>query len=319
MRTKVEKENAYEYTFVKAMKPLVSIVTITYNHEKYIEKCIEGVLSQIMNFPIEFIIAEDCSTDNTRAICEEYARKNPSIITLITSSENVGALANERRAIESAQGKYIALCEGDDYWTDPLKLQKQVDFLETHPDYSVCFHNRMIESKEGISFKDEFRHFCSPGEPGFELTFDLFYNHWVTFPFTMVFRRDAFDINWYARYKLFRDSHMIFHFLQRGRAYIFSFVGGVRTIHNDSMYHVMDSLQCAKTDMLVYNELFSANKSSPQGRELKKAYSNRIQCYINMAVKDKRDRLGCVLLSFQTLFLNHSLKCFGKNIFAIIK
>ena len=95
---------------------------------------------QQVNFPIELIIAEDCSTDGTRAICQQYAEQYPDLIRLITSDSNVGAIANERRAMLAARGKYIAFCEGDDYWTDPLKLQKQVDFLESHPDYSVTFH-----------------------------------------------------------------------------------------------------------------------------------------------------------------------------------
>lgn len=122
------------------MEPLLSVVTITYNHEPYIAKCIEGVLMQKVNFPIEFIIAEDCSTDGTRAICEDYAAKYPNLIRLVTSESNVGALNNEKRAMLAARGKYIAFCEGDDYWTYPLKLQTQVDFLDAHLDYSVCFH-----------------------------------------------------------------------------------------------------------------------------------------------------------------------------------
>ena len=81
---------------------------------------------QQVKFPIELIIAEDCSTDGTRAICQRYAEEYPELIRLITSDSNVGAIANERRAMLAARGKYIAFCEGDDYWTDPLKLQKQV-------------------------------------------------------------------------------------------------------------------------------------------------------------------------------------------------
>ena len=99
------------------MFPLVSVVTITYNHAPYIAKCIEGVLMQQVNFPMEFIIAEDCSTDGTRTICEEYAAKYPDLIRLITSEHNVGYNPNELRAMKAVRGKYIAYCEGDDYWT----------------------------------------------------------------------------------------------------------------------------------------------------------------------------------------------------------
>ncbi|MFA8434749.1 MAG: glycosyltransferase [Marinifilaceae bacterium] len=118
-------------------QPLVSVKTITYNHALYIRECIEGVLMQKTNFPFEFIIGDDCSTDGTTKIVNEYAQKYPGTIRLVSSSENVGAHENDKRTYNACQGKYIALCEGDDYWTDPMKLQKQFDFMETHPDYGM--------------------------------------------------------------------------------------------------------------------------------------------------------------------------------------
>ncbi|GCD77349.1 glycosyl transferase [Thermaurantimonas aggregans] len=125
-------------------KPLVSICMITYNHEPYIREAIEGVLKQITNFDFELIIGEDCSTDRTREICLEYQRKNPDVIRLLLREKNIGMMPNFLQTLEACQGKYIALCEGDDYWTDPLKLQKQVDFLEAHPDFVGAFHDCII-------------------------------------------------------------------------------------------------------------------------------------------------------------------------------
>ncbi|ANT64609.1 Putative glycosyltransferase EpsE [Prosthecochloris sp. CIB 2401] len=119
--------------------PLVSIRTSTYQHVKYIGQCIEGVLMQKTNFPIEYIIGEDYSTDGTREIVLEYARKYPHVIRVITADYNVGAKANGRRCENAIRGKYVALCEGDDYWTDPYKLQKQVDSLEENPEYGMVF------------------------------------------------------------------------------------------------------------------------------------------------------------------------------------
>ena len=131
-------------------KPLVSVKTITYNHAAYIGQCIEGVLMQKTTFPFELIIGEDCSTDGTRAIVLEYAQKYPEIIRVVTSDSNVGARNNARRAQSACRGLYMAYCEGDDYWTDPYKLQKQVDFLEAHPEYPGCFHPaRWLEQKTG--------------------------------------------------------------------------------------------------------------------------------------------------------------------------
>ncbi|WP_186321468.1 glycosyltransferase [Bacillus sp. FJAT-22090] len=126
------------------MSILVSINCTTYNHEDYIADAIESFLMQKTNFKYEILIGEDCSTDNTRKIVDEYATQYPEIIRIITSSQNVGARQNSRRLVENSKGKYIAECEGDDFWTDPLKLQKQVDYMESHSECSLCFHSAEI-------------------------------------------------------------------------------------------------------------------------------------------------------------------------------
>jgi len=117
---------------------------ITYNHAQYISQAIEGVLLQKVNFIIELIIGEDHSTDTTRAICERYTEDYPDIIKLLPSERNLGMMPNFIRTLCCCQGKYIATCEGDDYWTDPYKLQKQVDFLEANPEYVFTFHDAEI-------------------------------------------------------------------------------------------------------------------------------------------------------------------------------
>ena len=122
-------------------KPLLSVCLITYNHEKYIRETLDGIFIQQTNFPFEVIIADDFSRDNTRNIILEYQEKYPEIIQLIFQEKNVGPALNWLDLMHSPKGKYVAYLEGDDYWTNPLKLQKQVDFLEENPDYSICFHN----------------------------------------------------------------------------------------------------------------------------------------------------------------------------------
>jgi len=121
------------------IKPLVSICMITYNHEKYIAQAIEGVLMQKTSFPFELVIGEDCSTDDTRSTCIEYQNRFPDIINIRLPVKNQGMIKNFIQTMRACQGKYIGYCEGDDYWTDPCKLQKQVDFFESNPQYGLCF------------------------------------------------------------------------------------------------------------------------------------------------------------------------------------
>jgi glycosyltransferase involved in cell wall biosynthesis len=124
--------------------PLVSICCTTYNHEKYIRDAIEGFLMQKTTFPVEILIHDDASTDKTAQIVKEYAENHSDLIITIFQTENQysqGIKPWPNFVFPRARGKYIALCEGDDYWTDPLKLQKQVDFLEEYTEYNICFHN----------------------------------------------------------------------------------------------------------------------------------------------------------------------------------
>ena len=131
---------------------LVSICCLTYNHAPYIRQCLDGFMMQKTTFQFEVLIHDDASTDGTTNIIREYESKYPSQIKPIYEDHNQWVLGRKGSAIFNfprAQGKYIAMCEGDDYWTDPYKLQKQVDFLESHPDYTLCFHNAIEHWEKG--------------------------------------------------------------------------------------------------------------------------------------------------------------------------
>lgn len=139
---------------------LVAIHCLVYNHEPYLRDCLDGFVMQKTNFRFVAIVHEDCSTDNSAAIIREYEAKYPDIFRPIYETENqwhktdgsLGRIMNA--AIDATGAKYIAMCEGDDYWTDPYKLQKQVDFLESHPECSMCFH--------GVQILDELSHELQP-------------------------------------------------------------------------------------------------------------------------------------------------------------
>ena len=124
----------------KSTNIMVSVAMITYNHEAFIAQAIESVIMQKTDFTVELVIGEDCSTDATRAIVQSFEDQFPDRINVLFPNQNLGMIPNFVATLEKCRGQYIAVCEGDDYWTDPLKLQRQVDFMEANPDCSMCFH-----------------------------------------------------------------------------------------------------------------------------------------------------------------------------------
>jgi len=125
------------------MKKLTVVVT-TYNQEKFITQALDSFVNQETNFPFEVLVCDDNSTDNTKKILEEYAEKYKDIIRPIYNKENKGPMENFIFTLSQVQSEYVALCDGDDYWSDMQKLQKQVDFLENNKEYSICFHRTKI-------------------------------------------------------------------------------------------------------------------------------------------------------------------------------
>lgn len=131
---------------------LVSVLCVTYNQEKYVRKCLDGFIMQKRNFKIEVLIHDDASTDKTAAIIRDYEQKYPDIVKPIYQKENQwskGVAVNRTFNYPRITGKYVAMCEGDDYWCDEYKLQKQIDFMEKHPDYALCYHPAKMICIEG--------------------------------------------------------------------------------------------------------------------------------------------------------------------------
>ena len=135
-------------------KITVSVFMMTYNHEKYIAQALDSVLMQQVDFKYEIVLGEDCSTDKTRNIVVEYSERYPGKFKLILHKSNVGAINNQNEVFSNCTGKYIAILEGDDYWTDPLKLQKQVDFLENNVDFGLVCTNYFSKEIEIIQSAD---------------------------------------------------------------------------------------------------------------------------------------------------------------------
>ena len=131
--------------------PLVSVMMVTYNQEAYVATALDSILMQQVDFDYEIVIGEDYSTDRTRAIIADYQQRYGSRIRPLLHEKNLGVSHNWVFTMDQCRGKYVALLEGDDYWTNPDKLQKQVDFMESHPDFSMCFHNVRVLYEGGAN------------------------------------------------------------------------------------------------------------------------------------------------------------------------
>jgi len=246
--------------------PLVSISCITYNHENFIRDAIEGFLMQKTTFPVEILIHDDASTDKTASIVREYEEKYPHLIKPIYQTENQyskrdGSIGRIQR--ERARGKYYATCEGDDYWTDPLKLQKQVDTLEANPTCSFCCHSFAILDNEQKIFKSTIkrRRLFKTGNFYFSIT-NMF--GWGAQPLTMVINMNSHikatnEIEKY-NYKFIRDVHIYYYLLKQGKGFFINEIMGVYRHHNTGIHSKIQKIRQKEIRYTIYYELF---KESP--------------------------------------------------------
>ena len=242
---------------------MVSIRCITYNHEKYIRDALEGFVMQKTNFRFEAIVHDDASTDGTAAIIREYAEKYPDIIKPIYETENQyskhdGSLA--RIMNEACKGKYIALCEGDDYWTDPYKLQKQVDFLETHPGYVMCSHSFKDYIQKTKTFGN-----LNPENLNESITYDLNYyisrKTWVTQPLTCMYLRSAYDENEYVKYNNAKDLTLFFLILKKGKGYFMKDCMALYRIHNGGVWSGSSMNKRLLDDLNTLKSIYDVDRS----------------------------------------------------------
>lgn len=214
-------------------KPLVSICCLTYNHEPYLRQCLEGFMIQKTNFPFEVLIHDDASTDRTAEIIREYELKYPNIIIPIYQAENKyskGVGVTRVYQFPRARGKYIAMCEGDDYWIDPYKLQKQVDFLEEHTDFSATGHQTEVIFENDPDEKELFsscRNHTNTKKKVIQS--NVFHTS------SIVFRRQAL-----MKYDLLNSKTLVEHALfiliaQSGKFYYFNETMSVYRKHNSSI------------------------------------------------------------------------------------
>lgn len=247
--------------------PLVSICCVTYNHAPFIRKCLDGFLMQTTNFPIEILIHDDCSTDGTTEIIREYEAKYPDLIFPLYEEENQysrgGAGKMDLYNYNRARGKYVAYCEGDDYWTDPQKLQKQVDFMEANLEYSVCFHAfQEYDVRSGKINTIKFSELQTMNDSKVDVTPEMYLSHsyWGQ-PLTMLFRVSMFNFSWRQQYKYYRDTHEIYHLLRAGKGMFMDFIGGEYIRHDGGIATSLSQRKSAHVAREIYFELYRNNST----------------------------------------------------------
>lgn len=261
---------------------LVTIRCLAYNHEPYIRQCLEGFVMQKTNFRFEAIVHDDASTDGTAAIILEYAEKYPDIIKPIIETENQyskkdGSL---RRIVDlHTHGKYIAICEGDDYWIDPYKLQKQVDFLEANLDCSFCCSG-FVHKRKGES--DVLEVLLRGNKPFFKFELnDFLTEDWFTMPLTTMYRKREFleEIkDFLPKYKYYRDMHVYYHLLLIGKGLYISECMGCYRYHSGGIASMQPEYVKIRDVDNVWRELYIVHKH-PILRKL--SYNWTIRRYIS--------------------------------------
>lgn len=253
-------------------KVKVLIRCCTYNHEKYIAQALDGFVMQQTNFKFVAIVHDDASTDRTAEIVNEYAEKYPDIIKPIFETENLyskhdGSL---RKVMDDAclqyEPLYIAVCEGDDYWTDPYKLQKQVDFLDTHPDFVVCscVYNLYLQDTNELQICNAYINlpWKYEGEIEYFEYMDGAYNiGWFTQPLTTLYRNDSYIYDIPAdKYTYYRDNVFYYYILKQGKGALLKDVMGGYRKHNGGIFTGVSFINNHRIWLTTYIELYNNNK-----------------------------------------------------------
>ena len=238
---------------------LVSILTITFNHELFLRQTLESLLSQKTNFEFEILISDDCSTDQTKKICEEFKEKYPGIVRLILRDRNIGMMPNFIDAVYQTTGKYIAMCEGDDYWSDESKLQMQVDYLEKNELVMLSSHKSQALYKNIFWNYHEIKQYNKrPLHSLFSIEDYIVKDFFHTS--SIVFRREAINKfpNWY--YNVFGgDYFLVLMLADKGAIHFVNKVMSVYRQNYDSVSHYHSRLEIYEnylTHFKIFDDYF---------------------------------------------------------------
>jgi len=230
--------------------PKATVCMITYNHGEYLLKAVEGVLSQETTFDFQLLISDDLSTDSTKENVQEYLKDHPKgeRVKYICRSENLGAMRNFRKTLSEADGEYVAICEGDDYWTDPSKLQKQVEYLDAYPGASGCFHNVHVLTDGSCE-----ELFVDGALPEKDYLLEDLFKEWFIPTCSMVYRRNSVpSLPDWVDHSRHGDLSLWLHLGLAGPLHYLPNVMGVYRKHGGGISHRHHSLQLIPSLSFVF-------------------------------------------------------------------
>ena len=270
------------------MNVTVSVIMITYLHDKYITDAIKGVINQRCYFNVELIIADDNSPGQTKTVVDNFLKESnvPKNIkvTYKKHTVNKGANRNYLWAVNGAKGNYIANCEGDDYWTDPLKLQKQVDFLEKNEDYVMCFTRFQTKNETtGVFRQDNNGHYFSEINKVVDFDFEKFYKGWHIGTQTVLFKNNPSIMNNFSKYNQPRDVTLYTELLKLGKGACLKDITAVYRITGQGVYTSIDKKGQIKKGAEVYQDIFTINKNNYY---LKLKYRKFLKPYLKQLLND---------------------------------
>lgn len=282
---------------------MVSVCCITYNHEAFIAQALEGFLMQETRFGFEVIVHDDASTDATQAVIRSYAARDPRIKPILrqTNVKSTG-VAIFPLLFEMARGRYIAMCEGDDYWTDPLKLQKQVDVLEADPDIVLSVGGYTVLEADGSRREVVHRKTGHDGN-GYRFGYREMQGRWLTKTLTALFRKQVYHAVDLSEYRHTRDIHLFYHLMKGHAGYYHEEVFGVYRVHTGGVNSMRQGLVNNRAAYACYRELHGKNRD-PFTRHMRHRHALNLLHYNLFHPYEGNTHLGNMRLFGEALTLS---------------
>ena len=279
-------------------KPTVSVLITTYNHAEHIAKCLDSVLMQKTNFSFELVIGEDGSDDGTQEICKQYAERYPEIIRLAIRDQSKKVYLygratgkyNLMQTLLDGRGEYFALCDGDDYWTDEHKLQKQVDFMQSNPTFSFCSTDRRI-LKDGVISRDEGLEvaFSKSGGAPIVITKRNFFSPYLVKSNTILLRRNCLDFELLQeRYTEVKDTFIYYILLNKGDGIVQPWLTSDYRVHQGGMWTSLSRFGMAKMNHHTIRGMYRSYLGEDE--VVKEFYRGTLFAYFKSSVRNYKWR-----------------------------